>query len=208
MYRSKITGRWILVGLLCCLSVLALSCAQTTPVAPTRVRPTVGPRLTRVPAPIPRPTRSPLDAIRSVSPPDAPEVLSSASAITNVVCLGPCVIGGAASWVTSDVQVGWTHADPLAVDYYEVWQSTNEPYFDPDSCTNCQMATTTTGLQAMIADSPGGWNPVFGTTGATLMSDLDFYLVRAVNAGGVSEASNIIGVTHYSLLQDIGSLVE
>ncbi len=141
-------------------------------------------------------------AIQVVSTPEAPVILPPPdSVITNTVCVGDCYTGGRASWVTSDVIVGWTHPDPLSVDEYEVWRSTQEPYFEPESCTACELEATTSGLEATVTGSPPGFNPVGGTAGSANQTDLDFYLVRAVNAGGTSEASNRIGVMSYSLMQ-------
>jgi hypothetical protein len=140
--------------------------------------------------------------VRAVSAPDAPVALTAPdSAVVNVVCLGDCMVGGGASWVTSDAQIAWTHPDPLSVDEYEVWEATDEPYFDPDACASCELAATTTGLEVVIEDSPPGFNPVIGSAGGVERSLMRTYVVRAVNAGGVSDASNEIGVVSYSLLQ-------
>lgn len=185
---------------------------------PIRPRPTVGPMLTRVPAPIPWPTVSPEEkpltsvqtpawGLRSVSAPDAPVLLVYPhSQVINLICVGDCVVGGGPSWFSTDARVGWTHPDPLSVDEYEVWKATDEPYFDPESCAGCELAATTTGLAAVIAGSPPGFNPVGGSDQANIMSRIDTYVVRAVNGGGVSELSNEIGVVNYSLLQGFTTL--
>lgn len=137
---------------------------------------------------------------RALAAPAAPVVSSVRSEVVNQVCVGECALGGAASWVTSDVLVWWEHEDPLAVDDYEVWQATMEPYFEPETCAACALVATSSGLQATIADSPPGFNPVGGTDDADFMSAIDFYVVRARNAGGTSGNSNRIGVVTFSLL--------
>lgn len=201
----------LLIALICLLA------GCVTVERPIRPRPpTVSPMLTRVPAPVPRPTLGPsFDPAqdgsdrawsRSLSAPDAPVALAAPeSAVVNVVCVGYCVVGGGPSWVTSEMRVTWTHPDPASVDEYEVWRATDEPYFDPDSCTGCELATITTGLAAVVSDSPPGFNPVGGTQGANIMSRIDTYVIRARNAGGASTASNSIGVVSFSLLQGIKS---
>lgn len=140
---------------------------------------------------------------RSVATPVAPVMDSGSSAVVNVVCTGDCYVGGGPSWVTSDVTLAWSHADPLVADYYEVWQSTMDPYFDPETCMACELATTTSGLTATVEDSPPGFNPTMGTEGADIMSPMDFFVVRAVSAGGPSDTSNRLGAVTFSLLQDI-----
>lgn len=142
---------------------------------------------------------------RSVSTPAAPEILDSASAVINTVCVGECVVGGAPSWVTSDALVNWTHSDPINVDYYELWRSRGVPYFEPATCTACSLVAETTGLSVIVSDSPPGFNPVCGSTGAELLSGFDFYRVRAVNSDGASAPSNELGVVTYSLLQGIAA---
>lgn len=202
------------LALIVILIVLAGCVRPEGPVrpGPIRPRPTVGPLLTRVPAPIPRPTVKPDLAIttviapqwglRAVSSPDAPVLLAAPeSQVVNVVCVGDCFVGGGPSWVTSDVLVSWTHPDPAGVDEYEVWRATDEPYFDPDNCSACELAATTTGLSAVVTDSPSGFNPVGGTQTANIMSSIDTYLVIGRNAGGASVASNRVGAVSFSVLQ-------
>lgn len=137
-----------------------------------------------------------------VTAPAAPVLDAGSSAITNTVCTGDCYTNGRASWVTSDVVLGWSHEDPLTVDGYEVWTAVDEPYFDPATCTDCELAGETTGLTYTVVDAPPGFNPVGGTTGASIMSGIQTFVVRAVNAGGTSVISNEIGVVTFSLLQD------
>lgn len=192
------------------LAGLLAGCVRPEPIRP---RPTVGPVATRVPALIPRPTVSPLErpevtvelpswGLRSVSAPDAPIALvAPESEVVNVVCAGDCITNGGPSWVTSDMLVAWIHPDPLAVDYYEVWRSTTEPYFELGTCERCELAATSTGLEALVADSPRGFNPVGGTSTVELFSTIDAYRVRACNAGGCSELSNAIAAINESLLQ-------
>ena len=136
-----------------------------------------------------------------VAAPAAPVLAAADSAVTNVVCTGDCYTGGRASWVTSDVILGWSHEDPLTVDWYEVWTAVDEPYFDPDTCTDCELAGDTTGLTYTVEDAPPGWNPVGGTEDASIMSGIQTFRLRAVNGGGTSAVSNEIGVVHYSLIQ-------
>jgi len=136
-----------------------------------------------------------------VAAPAAPVLAAGDSAVTNVVCTGDCYVGGRASWVTSDVILGWSHEDPLTVDWYEVWTAVDEPYFDPATCTDCELAGETTGLTYTVEDAPPGWNPVGGTEGASIMSGIQTFTIRAVNGGGTSVVSNEIGVVHFSLLQ-------
>lgn len=136
-----------------------------------------------------------------VAAPAAPVLSAGDSAVTNVVCTGDCYTGGRASLVTSDVILGWSHEDPLTADWYEVWTAVDEPYFDPATCTDCELVGDTTGLTYTVEDAPPGWNPVGGTEDANIMSSIQTFTVRAVNGGGTSVISNEIGVVHFSLLQ-------
>ncbi len=136
-----------------------------------------------------------------VAAPAAPVLAVGDSAVTNVVCTGDCYVGGRASWLTSDVILGWSHEDPLTVDWYEVWTAVDEPYFDPATCTDCELVGDTTGLTYTVEDAPPGFNPVGGTEDANIMSAIQTFRLRAVNGGGTSVVSNEIGVVHYSLVQ-------
>lgn len=136
-----------------------------------------------------------------VAAPAAPVLAAVDSAVTNVVCTGDCYTGGRASWVTSDVILGWSHEDPLTVDGYEVWTAVDEPYFDPATCTDCELAGETTGLTYTVEDAPPGFNPVGGTAGASIMSGIQTFVVRARNGGGSSVISNEIGAVTFSLIQ-------
>lgn len=192
------------------LAGILAGCVRPEPIRP---RPTVGPVATRVPVLIPRPTVSPLErpevtvelpswGLRSVSAPDAPVALAAPeSDVVNVVCVGDCAVGGGPSWVTTDTRLAWTSPDPLAADYYEVYTAVDEPYFDVATCVSCELAATTTGLEAIVTDAPPGFNPVGGTTDANIMSRIATFRVRACNAGGCSDLSNEIGAVNYSMLQ-------
>lgn len=153
--------------------------------------------------PLPVPTPPGPSLLEVVAAPAAPVLAAGDSAVTNVVCTGDCYTGGRASWVTSDVILGWSHEDPLTVDWYEVWTAVDEPYFDPATCTDCELAGETTGLTYTVEDAPPGWNPVGGTEDASIMSGIQTFTVRAVNGGGTSVISNEIGVVHFSLSQGI-----
>ena len=205
------------IALIC--GVLAAGCVPVE--RPIRPRPTVGPMLTRVPAPIPRPTASPLGVaittvtapgwgLRTVSAPDAPVALAAPeSDVVNVVCVGDCITNGGPSWVTSDARVAWTHPDPLSVDYYEVWTAIDQAYCDSTPCPEgYEQVGTTTGLELVVENAPPGFNPVGGTEGASIMSRIVVAHVRACNVGGCSAPSNEIGAVNYSLLQGISRLPE
>lgn len=174
---------------------------------PERARPTVRPRptlmvATRVPAPVPIPTVSPLNIGSGMGTPAPPVLLSGPeSAVVNVTCRGDCVTGGGPSWLTSDVLLKWRHPDPPGVDEYLVYRARMEPYFEPETCLRCELVGTTTGLELVVPDSPPGFNPVGGTAGMEMMTEIDFYVVRAVNAGGASGSSNRVGSQTWSLMQ-------
>lgn len=187
------------------IGLLALGCVRER-LPERRPRPTVGPVVTRVLPPAPIPTQRPDAGVRTLATPVAAVILDGETEVWNYACTGDCVMDGRASLVTQDLYVVWEHEDPVMVDYYELWRDTAEPYFEPDSCTTCTMVTTTTGLAALSEDSPPGWNPVGGTTGSDIRSEMDFYLVRAVNSGGASEISNRIGVVSWSLMQGSSDL--
>jgi hypothetical protein len=158
---------------------------------------------TRVPAPAPIPTISPLSITRSVAAPEPPELLVTESAVVNVNCLGDCIVHGGPSWLTSDTLLGWTHPDPLSADYFEVWMAVDQGYWTPETCDGCELIGATTGLETVVPDAPNGFNPVGGSEGAEIMSRVYIFEVRACNAGGCSEPSNQIGTVNYSLLQGI-----
>ncbi len=152
------------------------------------------------PAPMPAPTppRAPLAGRGILSAPVAVTVdyartfvatrFEGAAEYTRTV--------GSLAW--GDTYLFWQQPDPAPVDYYEVYTTTNVPYFSvPVSAT---LALTTTAQGAVFPGSPARFNPVpqNGTQGAR--SDFDFYTVRAVNAAGASEPSWTIGVVIYSLI--------
>ena len=62
---------------------------------------------------LPVPTPPGPSLLEVVAAPAAPVLAAGDSAVTNVVCTGDCYTGGRASWVTSDVILGWSHDDQL-----------------------------------------------------------------------------------------------
>lgn len=191
------------------VAVLVVGCVAVPPEGARQRTPTPLLVVTRVPAPIPWPTVAPWresQQSRSVTAPVAAVISDTLSAVTNVVCVGDCYTGGGPSWVTSDFVVAWGHEDPLTVDDYELWCAVDEPYFDPDACVGCELIGVTTGLNMTVTGAPPGFNPVFGTEGAALMSGIETCVVRARNAGGTSGASNEVGVVNFSLLQGMPSM--
>lgn len=103
---------------------------------------------------------------------------------------------GSAAW--GDLHLYWRHPDPVSVTYYEVYTTTDVPYFTvPVSAT---LALTTTAQRAVLLESPGRFNPIPQPGDSIARSALDFYAIRAVNAGGISEPSQTIGAMIYSLI--------
>lgn len=111
---------------------------------------------------------------------------------------GGAEIGGAtggAAW--TDLYLFWQHPDPAQVDYYEVYTTTNAPYFSvPVSAT---LAFTTTAQRGVFLESPERFNPIASTAGVDVRSAMDFYVLRAVNAAGTSGASATFGIVNWSL---------
>lgn len=103
---------------------------------------------------------------------------------------------GSAAW--GDLHLYWQHPDPAQVDYYEVYTTTNMPYFTvPVSAT---LALTTTAQRGVFLESPARFNPVPQSGDPGARSEFDYYVIRAVNAAGVSAPSWPIGVVIYSLI--------
>lgn len=213
--RERVARRWLGLLLRGLLVIGALSgCAGTrertpAPRWPPRVTPppvvvTLAP--TRVPIPTVSPlgtgTREPWALLtRSLAAPEAPVLSSAESYVTNERCFGDCVTAGNTSLLMTDFVPYWTHPDPVGVDHYEVWRATNAAYWDVASCATCSLVATSTGMTTTVTGSPPPFNPVGGTTDAAVVTEIDFYAVRAVNAGGDSAQSNMIGVVSYSLMQ-------
>lgn len=95
------------------------------------------------------------------------------------------------------------HADPADVDYYEVWRSKTQPYFEPVSCGAACTMITTTGMLVVIELPELAFNPIGGTPGADLTGGTVAWAVRAVNGAGTSGLSNRVGVSTWSLSQNI-----
>ena len=163
---------------------------------------------TRVPAPIPLPTRLPWQApqSRSLTAPAAPVAESGESEVINQRLFA---LSGGETMFTADFVLMWSHEDPVSVDYYEVWRDTNAAYWTPETCDDCALVATSSGMSEIFYASPAPFDPIssgIGAMAANIMSSIDFYLVRAVNDGGTSDASNMVGVVHYSLKQGIQEL--
>lgn len=112
------------------------------------------------------------------------------------------------SWYVADDGLAYTtvafeigHADPADVDYYEVWRSKTQPYFEPASCGVACTMITTTGMLVVMELPEMDFNPISGTAGADIGGGTVAWAVRAVNGAGTSGLSNRVGVSTWSLRQ-------
>lgn len=97
----------------------------------------------------------------------------------------------------------WSHPDPRWITTYEVWQATNEPYFEPGNCARCWLVGTTRAQWLLSQPTGLTFNPNGGTANATIAGSVITYKVRALNRVGVSPLSNEIGVMTFSLGQNM-----
>ena len=88
--------------------------------------------------------------------------------------------------------LAWTHPQPTAIAYYEVWRSLNAPYFAPAACSPA----------CTLLGTPSA--PTYVDTQSQGIGDMDqnyFYRVRAVKpTGAVSALSNTVGEFDFSLM--------